>query len=71
MKQRELIASWLFTIGSGLFVIDAMTEITEGLSQGLSLIPVMHLFEGILFLVGSVFLMPSTSKSASKKTTQS
>jgi len=71
MKQRELIASWLFTIGSGLFIIDAIAEITEGLSQGLSLIPVMHLSEGILFLVGSVFLMPTASKDGSEKPTQS
>ncbi|MEM9088812.1 MAG: hypothetical protein AAGC93_08725 [Cyanobacteria bacterium P01_F01_bin.53] len=62
MEKRIIIASWLFTIGSGLFVADAIAEISAGIAQGLSLISVLHLAEGILFLVGSICLMPVASK---------
>ncbi|MGF1480807.1 MAG: hypothetical protein ACFB4I_15205 [Cyanophyceae cyanobacterium] len=56
MKKRLLIASWLFLIGSGLFVIDAIAEITHQFSP----MSLVHLSEGVLFLVGSIFFMPNT-----------
>ena len=56
MEKRILIASWLFLIGSGLFMIDALSEI----AAQFSLMSITHLSEGILFLVGSLFFMPDT-----------
>lgn len=54
MEKRLLIASWLFLIGSGLFTIEAIAEVTSQFSP----MSLMHLSEGILFLVGSIFFMP-------------
>ena len=56
MEKRVLIASWLFLIGSGLFMIDAISEIADRFS----LMSSLHLSEGVLFLVGSLFFMPTT-----------
>lgn len=56
MEKRILIASWLFLIGSGLFMIDAMSEVVVRFS----LMSLTHLTEGALFLVGSLFFMPAT-----------
>jgi hypothetical protein len=56
MEKRVLIASWLFLIGSSLFMVDALSEILDHLS----LMSLMHLSEGILFLIGSIFFMPKT-----------
>lgn len=55
--ERLLIASWLFLIGSGLFTIDAIAEITSQFS----LMSSLHLSEGVLFLIGSIFFMPDTN----------
>lgn len=57
MEKRIWIASWLFLIGSGLFMIDAVSEIV---SQW-SLMSLLHLSEGGLFLVGSLFFMPASA----------
>lgn len=54
MEKRVLIASWLFLIGSGLFMIDAISEIVSHFS----LMSLLHFSEGVLFLVGSLFFMP-------------
>ncbi|MEO1295569.1 MAG: hypothetical protein AAFW75_07165 [Cyanobacteria bacterium J06636_16] len=54
MEKRLLIASWLFLIGSGLFMVDAISEITDHFS----IMSFMHLSEGALFLTGSIFFMP-------------
>ena len=56
MEKRILIASWLFLIGSGLFMIDAMSEVVVRFS----LMSLTHLTEGALFLVGSLFFIPAT-----------
>lgn len=56
MENRVLIASWLFLIGSSLFVIDALLEISSDFSP----IALVHLTEGILFVVGSAFFMPTS-----------
>ncbi|NEQ53989.1 MAG: hypothetical protein F6K11_28310 [Leptolyngbya sp. SIO3F4] len=55
MKNRMVLASWLFILGSSLFVVDAVLEITTNVSP----VALMHLTEGITFLVGSVCFMPS------------
>lgn len=54
MENRTLIAGWLFLIGSGLFMVGAVLEIVHQVSP----ISFLHLSEGVLFLVGSMFLMP-------------
>ncbi|MGF1525154.1 MAG: hypothetical protein ACFBSF_22745 [Leptolyngbyaceae cyanobacterium] len=54
MEKRLFLASWLFLIGSGLFLIDAVSEITDHVS----VMSFMHLSEGVLFLTGSIFFMP-------------
>ena len=56
MEKRILIASWLFLIGSGLFMVDAVSEIAARFSP----MALMHFSEGVLFLVGSAFFMPSS-----------
>lgn len=58
MEKRILIASWLFLIGSGLFMMDAISEI----ANHLSLMALMHVSEGALFLVGSIFFMPESAQ---------
>lgn len=63
MERRLLIASWLFLIGSSLFMIDAISEI----ASQFSLMSLLHLSEGILFLVGSIFLIPNQSYSSQEK----
>jgi hypothetical protein len=55
MENRILIASWLFLIGSSLFLLDAVSEIVNHFSP----MALMHLSEGIMFLVGSIFFMPN------------
>lgn len=54
VEKRILIASWLFLIGSALFMADAISENIDHIS----LMSFTHLSEGILFLVGSMFFMP-------------
>lgn len=55
MEKRMLIASWLFLIGSGLFMIDALSEVAAQFSA----MSLLHLSEGVLFVVGSIFFMPN------------
>lgn len=57
MERRTTIASWSFLLGSALFTMDASVELVQRLSP----IALLHLAEGILFLVGSFFLLPHTS----------
>lgn len=60
MEKRILIASWLFLIGSGLFLIDSMFEMIQHFSP----MSLLHLSEGVLFLIGSIFFMPSPKNSS-------
>ena len=60
MKRRIRIASWLFLIESGLFLAEA---IFEALSHFL-FTTLLHLSEGALFLIGSVFFMPESTSSS-------
>lgn len=54
MDRRMIFASWLFIFGSSLFVADAVLE----LSTHFSPMGLVHLAEGVSFLVGSVCFMP-------------
>lgn len=54
MEKRILIASWSFLLGSALFTIDASVE----LFNHTSLVAFVRLLEGVLFLIGSFFLLP-------------
>lgn len=56
-----MIASWLFLVGSSLFMIDAISEMATHFSA----MSLLHLSEGILFLIGSVFFMPSSEANSS------
>lgn len=55
MDKRMVLASWLFIFGSSLFVSDALIELATHVSP----MGLMHLAEGVSFLVGSVCFMPS------------
>ena len=66
MEKRLLIASWLFLIGSSLFMIDAVFEIANRFSST----SVLHLLEGVLFLVGSIFFMPHSQNDLSQEANQ-
>ncbi len=60
MEKRILIASWLFLISSSLFLMDSMFEVAQHFSP----ISLLHWSEGVLFLLGSIFFMPSSSSSS-------
>lgn len=62
MERRLLIASWLFLIGSSLFMIDAISEIDSQFSP----MSLLHLSEGVLFLVGSIFFMLNSQSDPSR-----
>ena len=48
------LVSWLFLIGSLLFVLDSGLEIIEGLS----LHSIIHLSASLLFTIGSILFLP-------------
>lgn len=56
MENRMVLASWLFILGSSLFVVDAVFE----LSTNVSPLALLHLTEGVTFLVGSACFMPGS-----------
>lgn len=51
--RRELLASWLFIIGSFMFVVDGVLENL----QSVSFSSVLHLSASILFTIGSIFFV--------------
>jgi hypothetical protein len=63
VEKRTLIASWLFLIGSALFMMDAISEIVNHFSPA----ALVHLSEGVLFVVGSLFFMPASSDSTQQE----
>ena len=50
-------ASWLFFIGSLIFLGDGFLEITEGIS----IHALLHLSASVLFTVGSALFIPASS----------
>ncbi len=53
--SKEAFVSWLFLIGSLMFVVDGVLENL----QGVSFSSVLHLTASILFTIGSVLFIPS------------
>jgi hypothetical protein len=53
-KDYTLVVSWLFLIGSLLFLLDSSFEIAEGIS----IHSVIHELASLLFTVGSVLFIP-------------
>jgi hypothetical protein len=64
MEKRIAIASWLFLVGSSLFLVDAFSEIADRFS----FLSLLHLSEGLLFFVGSLLLMPESTKPPEQET---
>ncbi|MBE7385123.1 MAG: hypothetical protein F6J95_027410 [Leptolyngbya sp. SIO1E4] len=60
MERQFVIACWLFLIGSSLLIIDAIFK----LASEISLMSLINLVEGILFLVGSILFMPDLQTDA-------
>lgn len=54
-SHRESLISWLFLIGSLMFLFDGLIELTEGISIHVFL----HLPASVLFVIGSVLFMPT------------
>ncbi|BAY86292.1 hypothetical protein NIES267_57980 [Calothrix parasitica NIES-267] len=52
--DNAALVSWLFLIGSLLFVLDSGLEIIEGIS----LHSVIHLSASLLFTIGSILFLP-------------
>lgn len=52
------LVSWLFLIGSLLFVLDSGLEIIEGIS----LHSIIHLCASLLFTIGSILFLPRNQK---------
>ncbi len=57
-SDREYLVSWLFLIGSLMFLFDGFLELTEGISIHV----VIHIVASILFTIGSVLFIPTTKK---------
>ena len=55
---REYLVSWLFLIGSLMFLFDGFLELIEGISIHV----VIHIFASILFTIGSVLFIPKNQK---------
>jgi hypothetical protein len=56
--NRETFVSWLFLIGSLMFVLDGILENMRGISFS----SLLHLSASILFTIGSVLFIPSNSQ---------
>ncbi|MBD2306358.1 hypothetical protein H6G17_12640 [Chroococcidiopsis sp. FACHB-1243] len=57
-RDRGSVASWLFLIGSLMFVFDAILEI----SKGVTLSAVLHFSASIIFTIGSILFMPDPTQ---------
>ena len=57
-RDRTSVASWLFLIGSLIFVFDATFEI----ARGITLSAVLHLAASIIFTIGSILFMPDSTE---------
>lgn len=54
---REVFVSWLFLLGSLMFVLDGVLENLRGISFS----SLLHISASILFTIGSVFFIPNDS----------
>ena len=57
-SDQASLVSWLFLIGSLMFLFDGLIELTEGISIHVFL----HLPASVLFVIGSVLFMPTDHK---------
>jgi hypothetical protein len=57
--SREAFVSWLFLIGSLMFVLDAVLENMRGVSFS----SLLHLLASVLFTIGSMLFIPTDSQS--------
>lgn len=53
--DQEVIVALLFTIGSFLFLVDGLIELTEGISIRVFL----HITASLMFVVGSYLFIPT------------
>lgn len=58
-RDRTSFASWLFFIGSSIFLIDGFLELTEGVSIHV----LLHLSASVLFTIGSALFIPQDENS--------
>lgn len=58
-SDRATLVSWLFLIGSLMFLFDGLIELTEGISIHIF----FHLPASVLFVFGSVLFMPTDENS--------
>lgn len=58
-QSQESFVSWLFLVGSLMFVLDAVLENLKGVSFS----SILHISASILFTIGSILFIPSTAKS--------
>ena len=58
MFNSESIVSWLFLIGSLMFLFDGFLELTEGISIHV----VLHIVSSFLFTIGSILFIPTDKK---------
>ena len=58
LLDRDLLISWLFLIGSLMFLFDGLLELTENMSIHV----VIHLVSSTLFVIGSVLFIPTNKK---------
>ena len=55
-RGPSVLVSWLFLVGSLIFLVDGILELTEGIS----IHALLHLSASLLFTVGSVLFMPQS-----------
>ena len=53
-RDSSVLVSWLFLIGSLIFLFDGFLELTEGIS----LHALLHLSASFLFTIGSILFIP-------------
>ena len=58
-SDRNSLVSWLFLIGSLMFLFDGLIELTEGISIHV----LLHLPASVVFVVGSYLFMPTDENS--------
>ena len=54
-SDYTFLASWLFLIGSLIFLVNGFLELTEGIS----IHALLHLVASLLFTIGSILFIPT------------
>ena len=58
-SDRASLISWLFLIGSLMFLFDGLIELTEGMSIHVF----FHLPASVMFVIGSILFIPTDKNS--------